>query len=289
MNFKQEFIAAIESHWQLLIQWSPRLAIGVLILVVFLFFSIRIKRLVINRLKNTMNDPLLARFLSGLAKWVFIVIGVSLAMHTMGLGGIAGGLVAGAGVSAFIIGFAFKDIGENFLAGILMAFHRPFRVGDTIEIEDTIGNVVALDLRTTQVKTLDGKDVFIPNSLLIKNELINYTIDGFLRQDFTVSVDYQTDISVAISIILETLDEVSGILKEDKRPSVAVSRLDSSSIALQVFYWLDTFDKSVQGLKVKTEAIQRTLKALDQAKVYMPADIVEMKNYREDVFKTVGE
>jgi small-conductance mechanosensitive channel len=167
-----------------------------------------------------------------------------------------------------------------------MAFHRPFRVGDTIEIEDTVGNVVALDLRITQVKTFDGKDVFIPNSFLIKNQLINYTIDGFLRQDFMVSVDYQTDLTNAINTILRTLDGVSGILKKDKCPTVTVSSLDSSSIALQVFYWLDTFDRTVSGLKIKTEAIQSTLKALEAENVYMPADIIELKNYQEHQFKT---
>ena len=204
-------------------------------------------------------------------------------MKVMGLGAIAGGLVAGAGLSAFIIGFAFKDIGENFLAGIILAFKRPFRVGDTIEIEKTIGNVVSLDLRTTQVKTFDGKDVFIPNSTLIKNHLINYTIDGFLRQDFLISVDYATDLSKAIHIILQTLDNVpGGILKGEKKPTVVVSSLDASSIALQVFYWLDTFDKSVSGLKVKTEAIQSCLRALEAENVYMPGNIYELKNYHQE-------
>jgi len=200
----------------------------------------------------------------------------------VGLGDIAGGLAAGAGLSAIVIGLAFKDIGENFMAGILLAFRRPFRVGDTIEVEDTIGNVVALDMRITQVKTFDGKDVFIPNSLLIKDQLINYTIDGFLRQDFIVGVDYQTDLTKAITIILDTVSDVSGILQEDKKPTVVVSSLDSSSIALQVFYWLDTFDKSISGLKIKTMAIQRTLKALEEGDIYMPGDIMEIKNYQND-------
>jgi small-conductance mechanosensitive channel len=165
-----------------------------------------------------------------------------------------------------------------------MAFNRPFRVGDTIEIADTVGNVVALDLRITQVKTFDGKDVFIPNSFLIKNQLINYTIDGFLRQDFLVSVDYQTDLSSAINTILRSLDDVSGILKQDKGPAVTVSSLNSSSISLQVFYWLNTFDKTVSGLKIKTEALQSILKALEAENVYMPADILELKNYQEHQF-----
>ena len=288
MDFKQEIISTMENYYQLLAQWTPLLALGVIVLLLFWFIAVQAKRLIGRRLKAHMDDPLLARFLATITKWIFIILGITLSMRVMGLGDIAGGMVAGAGVSAFIIGFAFKDIGENFLAGILLAFRRPFRVGDTIEVQDTIGNVVALDMRTTQVKTFDGKDVFIPNSILIKNHLINYTIDGFLRQDFIISVDYQTNLSNAISTILKTLENVSGILKEEKQPTVTVSRLDSSSIALQVYYWLDTFDKSVSGLKVKTEAIQKCLRALEDANVYMPGDILELKNYYQEKLVVSG-
>jgi small-conductance mechanosensitive channel len=249
------------------------------------FLAVQAKRMVGNRLRSRMDDPLLAKFLSTMVKWISVLIGIALSMKVMGLGDIAGGLVAGAGFSAIIVGFAFKDIGENFMSGILLAFRRPFRVGDTIEVENTIGNVVSLDIRITQVKTFDGKDVFIPNSTLIKNHLINYTIDGFLRQDFLISVDYETNLSKAITIILQTLENVSGILNGEKKPTVVVSRLDTSSIALQVFYWLDTFDKSVSGLKVKTEAIQGSLRALEAEDVYMPADILEVKTYRDQVLQ----
>jgi small-conductance mechanosensitive channel len=282
MDFKQELLSTIEEYYQLLAQWTPRLALGLLVLLIFWFLAFQVKRFAGHRLKAHMDDPLLARFLASVSKWLIIIFGITLSMKVMGLGDIAGGLVAGAGVSAFIIGFAFKDIGENFLAGILLAFKRPFRVGDTIEVENTTGNVVALDMRTTQVKTFDGKDVFIPNSTLIKNHLINYTIDGFLRQEFSISVDYQTDLTTAIKVILQTLNEVSGILQEEKRPTAAVSSLDSSSIALTVYYWLDTFDKTVSGLKVKTEAIQRCLRALEAANINMPGDILELKNYHQD-------
>jgi len=282
MNFKQELMSALEGYWQNLAHWMPKLFLAIILLLFFFFLSVQVKRLLTRWLNARMDDPLLARFLSGTSKWILNLIGIAFSMKVVGLGDIAGGLAAGAGLSAIVIGFAFKDIGENFMAGILLAFRRPFRVGDTIEVEDTIGNVVALDMRITQVKTFDGKDVFIPNSLLIKDQLINYTIDGFLRQDFIVGVDYQTDLTKAITIILDTVSDVSGILQEDKKPTVVVSSLDSSSIALQVFYWLDTFDKSISGLKIKTMAIQRTLKALEEGDIYMPGDIMEIKNYQND-------
>jgi small-conductance mechanosensitive channel len=91
----------------------------------------------------------------------------------------------------FIIGFTFKDIGENFLSGILMAFKSPFRIGDLVQTGDITGYVTSLSLRETTLKSLDGKDVFIPNSTILKEPLSNFTIDGFLRYEFVIGVDYQ--------------------------------------------------------------------------------------------------
>ena len=88
------------------------------------------------------------------------MVALLLVLTIIGLGGVATGLLSGAGVGAFVIGFAFKDIGENFLAGILMAFDRPFNVGDTVELGGEKGKVIALNLRNTQVKSFDGIRIF---------------------------------------------------------------------------------------------------------------------------------
>ncbi len=98
-------------------------------------------------------------------------------MQTLGLTGVAGGLLAGAGISAFIFGFAFKDIAENFLGGVILAFNRPFSLNDTIVIREFSGHIVALNFRTTHIKTFDEGDVFIPNSIVIKEPLTNLTRD----------------------------------------------------------------------------------------------------------------
>lgn len=279
MDIKNDLLRVLEGYYQSGIEWFPKLVLGLLILVIFWWLAVRLRRFTVRKLTLRMEDPLLAKFMARILKWIILIIGLIISLKTMDMGDIAGGLLAGASVSAFIIGFAFKDIGENFLAGILLAFSRPFQVGHTIETGDIKGNVVALDLRITQVKTFDGKDVFIPNSNLIKNPLINYTIDGFLRQDFIVGIDYDTDVDAAINIMLSTVSGIEGILK-DKAPSVAVSNLGASSLGLQVFYWLDTFDKNVSGVKIKTEAIRTTLEALTEAGIYLPGDILELKNYK---------
>lgn len=278
-NFWNDLRAHLLSYQESIVALLPKLAIGIILLLVFWYLASFFRRLSGRWLRRRMDDPLLAAFLSKLVRAAFITIGLLGFLQVVGLGKAAGSLLAGAGISAFVIGFAFKDIGENFLAGILMAFKRPFRIGDIVESGDIKGTIVGLSLRDTQVKTFDGKDVYIPNGLILKNPIINYTIDGFLRQEFVVGIDYGSDISGAIQAILGALAKVPGILQREKAPSVLVSQLGSSSLSLTAYYWLDTFDKEVSGAKVKNQAVEQVLGDLEAAGYYLPGDILELKNY----------
>jgi small-conductance mechanosensitive channel len=195
-------------------------------------------------------------------------------------------MLAGAGISAFIIGFALKDIGENFLAGILLAFKRPFRVGDLVDIGGIRGTVLILNLRDTQIKTPDGKDVFIPNANIIKNPLVNFTIDGFLRYDFIVGLDYGSDYRGALNIIMEAIADVEGVLTDTKKPNAWVLELSESTLNIQVAFWVNTFDRKVSDLEVRTNAIISVLTALEKAGFNMPAQVLEIKNFQNKEFKT---
>ena len=275
----------IQGYYVGLVALLPKLIIAIIIFSILFLIANRSKRIVDRRLTARMDDPLLARFLSRVVKTSVVIIGFLIALKIVGLGAAASGLLAGAGVSAFIIGFAFKDIGENLLSGVMLAFHRPFRIGDTVELNGIQGQVITLNLRDTQIKSFDGKDIYIPNANVIKNPVINYTIDGFLRNDFVIGLDYDDDVNQAIKITLGTLNKIKGILKEERAPSVSISSLGASTLNLTAYYWIDTFDPSVSGLKVKTEAIRQVLLALKEAGFYLPSDVLEIKNYRESSLK----
>jgi small-conductance mechanosensitive channel len=233
-----------------------------------------------------MDDDLLANFLAGIFKSIVILIGLLVVFRIIGLTGVISGMLAGAGISAFIIGFALKDIGENFLAGILLAFKRPFRVGDLVDIGGIRGTVLILNLRDTQIKTPDGKDVFIPNANIIKNPLVNFTIDGFLRYDFIVGLDYGSDYRGALNIIMEVIAEVEGVLTDTKKPNAWVLELSESTLNIQVAFWVNTFDRKVSDLEVRTNAIISVLTALEKAGFNMPAQVLEIKNFQNKEFKT---
>ena len=275
----QDILDQGSEYYEQIVIWLPKFIIGMLVLILSWLIARAAKRGFQKRLANRLDDPLLTQFLAQITKIFIIVIGFLLTFSIIGMGRAASGLLAGAGVGAFIIGFAFKDIGENFLAGIIMAFDRPFRIGDIVLIGGHEGVIRSLTLRDTHMKTFDGKDVYIPNGMIIKNPIVNYTIDGFLRHSFSIRLEYKADIDKARQIILDTLHEVNNILTEDRGPNVFVQELNPSAVVLGVQYWLNTADPNVSGLAVKTEATHKVIQALRVAGYHLPKEVLEIRDY----------
>ena len=277
-GFTTELLQALTRYWQQFVHALPRIALGVLLLLLVLFLASRISKLLQLRLSSRAHDPLFSRFVAKLVKFVLLVVGLILMLHVLGLSGVAGGLLAGAGISAFVVGFAFKDIAENFLAGIILAFNRPFSLDDTIKLNDFVGHVKELNFRTTHLKTFDEKDVFIPNAMIIKEPVVNLTRDGMLRLDFVVGIAYEDDIASAEKLVLQTIAETPEV-RTDKPPFVVVEELATSTVNLRMFFWVDTDDYKKGVLITKSTVMQRVKEALSEGGFTLPADIQELKLY----------
>jgi len=286
-EFTKDLWSNIKSYYDSFIDVFPRLVMAILVFTFLLFVANRARDVFSRKLTEKMDDPLLARFLARIIKAIIVVISLMVVFKILGLGDIAAGLITGASVSAVVIGFAFKDIGENFLSGIILAFNRPFRIGDTVELDGIKGKVVALDMRTTHMKSFDGKDIYIPNASVIKNPVLNYTIDGFMRQEFILGLDYGSDVDGAIDIVKKEMMQVDGLLTDrGKAPTVHISDLNTSTLDLTVHYWLDTFDTKFPGTTIRTNAINRVLIALEEAGFYLPGEVIELKNYNSKEITT---
>jgi small-conductance mechanosensitive channel len=277
-TFWKELQQSLNNYWQGFIHILPRLALAVLLLIVVLFLASRLSRVLGNRLSGKAHDPLFSNFVSKLIKFAVIIVGIILTLQVLGLSGVAGGLLAGAGISAFIIGFAFKDIAENFLAGIILAFNRPFALDDTIRIQDHAGHVKALNFRTTHLKTFDEKDVFIPNAIVLKEVVTNLTRDGLIRLEFIVGIAYEDNIQSAIDLILSTIEKNPEVLK-DKKPFVVVEELATNTVNLRVLFWTATDDYKKGVLLTKSSVMQMVKEELSDKGFTLPANIVEMKLY----------
>lgn len=258
----EDIIKIFDKFWMDFLKMLPSIVVSIIVFSIFFLFSGKLGKFVRSRLVHRTNDILLSGFFAKIAKWVFVVIGFVIAMEILGLAILAGGIITGAGLSAVIIGFAFKNIGENFLSGLLLAFKRPFKVGDTIQSEEFTGTITSMDFRTTNIRTVEGNNVFIPNSMIINNPLTNFTFDSLRRFDFTIQIDYTNDIDKAKSILLESIMCIPDVLKEPK-PIVVVDQLTTSA-SLKGYYWMNVSKNEKTILEVKSDVIETSRKKLNE-------------------------
>jgi len=261
-EFIHDIIKHIEGYYHSIVDITPKLLLAIVVVLISWFIASRVRGFADRRLKTRMHDPLLATFIANLIKAGLIIIGFLFMFRVIGLTGVAQSILAGAGISAFIIGFALRDIGENFLAGILLAFKRPFSVGDIIESNGVKGKVEALNLRDTQIKS-DSKNIYIPNALLIKNTLINFNSDGYLLQDFTIGLEYGSDYRKALETITNVLKADSDIVDKGYSNSAVVSGITGNKIQINIRYWVKT-DLSVSDGKHRSEIVMKVAEALQQ-------------------------
>lgn len=277
MSLIQSYIDAIKGN-------ISNILLALFVLVGLILLSRVVRILITNRVKPKSKNPLIADFIGQIFSVAIILIGVTLFFQIIGWGSVATTLVTGAGIMTFVIGFAFKDIGENFLSGILMAFKSPFRVGDLIETSGITGYVTGLSLRETTIKSLDGKDVFIPNSTILKEPLSNFTVDGFLRYEFIIGVDYQDGVESIIADIQKVMLTVPGLLLGDRAPQTFIANFDSNMVNIRVLFWINTFDQhsKTEHFQIKSKAMNAVLNSLLESGVSMPSNILELKNYQDE-------
>ncbi len=178
-----------------------------------------------------------------------------------------GTLLGAAGLLGLAFGFAFRDIVENYLAGILLALRRPFGGKDIIQVDDAIGTVVRMTASETTLLDPDGNHLRIPNSMIFKSRVRNYTRNPLRRFTVGIGVGVDVDLLAAQELGLETLRRMTGVVAEPP-PSVRAKGLGDSNVELEFYGWVDQRESSF--LKVASEAIRLVKTAMDRAGVDMP-------------------
>ncbi len=279
----EDLSEALQGYFKDFIAILPGIGLGILIIVIGVLLASWIGNFTRERISARTKDPLMSRFLGKAIKSILIIVAIMLALNAAGLGTIAAGILTVAGASAVVLGFAFKDIGENFIAGIILSFNRPFDVNDTVEIGENFGKVKTLEFRYTKIKTFDGKDVYIPNSMVLTQPVTNYTEDGYYRWNFLVGVAYEDKVEGAKQTILEALKKEPAVIEDEEHENfVTEDELATSTVNLKVFFWVDTKDFRRQALITRGNVIRNVKEALEEAGYYLPADIQEIKLYGQE-------
>jgi len=253
--------ARFEELFEQFLERLPELLFALLVLILFHFLARGGRKIYKNILDKTSLASSNVNFFGKLIYALIFLVGILVALNILGLSGIATSILASGGITAVILGFAFKDIGENFLAGFFMAFSRPFTNGDLIETEGVVGRVQNIELRHTHIRMANGCDVFVPSSQLLSKPLYNYTRDGLRRGSFTVGIDYQDDAQKACQILLDVIRRNEKVI-ENPVPAVQTTGFTPNYIELSGHFWIkvDTTRQEVFLANVKSEL-------MDQARV----------------------
>ncbi len=273
-------VTSFKESWYNFLDQVPGILLAILIAAVGFFIADKIASLSKKVINRRTQDPLMTNFLGKTIKVVLIIFILMFALRVAGLQGISETLLTAAGASAVILGFAFKDIGENFISGIILSFNRPFNVNDTIQVGEIFGRVKSMEFRYTKVKTFDGKDVYIPNSDVLKKPLFNYTEDGFFRIDFLVGIDYEDSIEKAQEVILKATIESEAVLNDELHKAfVVVDSLAVSTVNLKILFWIDSEDYGKKALQIKSKVVANVKDAIMAHGLNLPANIQEIKLY----------
>ncbi len=245
----------------------PYLVIALIVFGVFLIVARIIKRVVHAAGKNTRLDVMLADLLGRLASAAITVLGLFVAAVIIFPAFKPGDLVTGLGITSVAIGFAFKDVLQNFFAGILILWRRPFVVGDQIRTKDYEGTVEEINVRSTRLKTYDGERAVLPNGDVYTSAILVRTAYDKRRVKFTVGIGYPDSIEEARETIRRVLRETEGVMG-DPGPWVYVAELAPSSVNFTVYFWVGSQQANV--LKVSDRVATGIKNALDRAGIDMP-------------------
>ena len=256
-----------------LIRALPKISIALLVLILTWVLAKIAASLASRILSHKVKNPFVLRMGAKLFAVPVVVIGLYLVLQLTGLTNLAMTVVGGTGLLGLVIGIAFKDIAENFLASILISVQRPFKIGDYIMVDGREGVVQSVTTRGTVIMTLEGNHIHIPNAIIYKNTIVNVTANPNIRKQFTVGIGNNDSITNAQQVALEVLNKHEAILKEPE-PQVLVDSLGAATVNLIVYFWVNGQKNS--STKVKSAMIRLIKKAFDDANILMPDEAREL-------------
>lgn len=250
-----------------IIEGIPNLLTALAIFVVSLYLARGLSRLVRRVLEGRKAPEGVTQLLVELTRVSVIAIGGITALQRFFD---VTAFLAGLGIIGFTVGFALQDVMKNFAAGVILLIQQPFHVDEVIGTSGFDGTVLRIDMRSTELKVLDGRIVSIPNADILANPIINYTRAERRRVELPVGVGYTTDTETARRTVLQAIQQVSGYVPEPA-PLVIFSTFGDSALELNTYFWIDT--ARTTPLAAKDAAFSLIKEALDEEKIEIPFPI----------------
>ena len=249
---------------------APLLVIAAAIVLFAWWIGTLVARRPVRWLKQHSDNPYMDGLFRRILQSAIVLGGILLALNLLGATALVGAVLGSAGVIGLALGFAFRDVAENYIAGVLLSLRRPFAPGDQLVIDKYEGKVVALTSRATLLMTLDGNHLSLPNALVFKSVVLNYSVNPKRRFDFSLLIDPAESIRESQQLALAEIARVDGVLA-DPAPSWSAENFVASGISLKFYGWVD--QRSSDLGKVRSEALRAVKGAFAKAGIEAPRSV----------------
>lgn len=241
-NYQEALHTVIQKGVEMTVGLASRIVLAVVVYLVLSWVIRKINRFVEKALEKRNAEPTLTSFVKSLSKVVLNFIMIIVVISILGIETSSFvALFASAGVA---IGMALSGTLQNFAGGVMIMLFKPFKVSDFIEAQGMIGIVKEIQIFNTILVTLDNKTIILPNGNLSTGVLTNYSKEATRRVDFEFTISYGDDYDKAKSVLMNLIQNNPKIIKDEegKKPFVALSKLDSSSVNIVVRVWVLSAD-----------------------------------------------
>ena len=245
------------------LEYSPKLISAILILFIGLWATSIITKLIKRLMRKREIEATLILFIGNLVFWALRILVLVTVITQLGIG--TSSFVAILGAAGLAVGLALQGSLSNFAGGVLIILLKPFRVGDVIEAQGLVGTVKEIKMFSTYITLPENKLAIIPNAALSNDKIINFTVNGNLRVDIEIGVDYGSNFKQVKEVVFNILNNHPLILKEPA-PSVFVKTLNSSSVDFAIRPWSTAADYWT----VRAEVIESCKLAFDEAGIEIP-------------------
>lgn len=273
----QKFFGYVLSH---LNSWLA----GAVVIAIFYVLAKMASQAIVKAITREREDVQQSTLLlfERITKITILGIGVTIALAINGLN-----FTAVIGALSLGIGFALKDIVANFISSIILLSQDRIKIGDLINVNGIIGTIISIDTRISVLQALDGTEVVVPNAVMLSSTLISYTTNPFRRIDLMLGVGYETDLSLAISLIKGVFDKCKEVVVKPE-PLITVDEFVNGTIQICARFWVES--RAPGGWqRIRSDIAYRIKRAFDKVGISMPSGVTTIKLDEDDraILKTI--
>lgn len=263
------------------IRFVPKLIVAVVLIVLFTFLSRRISRLVVRGFDRVSDNYSLINLTGAVVRVLILALGLFVALGVLGLDKTVTSLLAGAGIFALAIGFAFQDLTTNFISGTMIALARPIQVGDMVETNGFTGKVLNIKLRSVVLDNFQGQTIEIPSKDVFQKPIINHSRTGERRLELGFGISYADDLAKAQQVARRAIEALP-FVQPGKPVEVHYRNFTLDNVQGYVWFWIQPSMATPQ--LALSEALKAVKAAFDQNDILMmfPPHTYDLKKRKQD-------